>query len=302
MKRSLDTQDPSAPRAARQSRSVLRRETSQALSTQLTHAARLPPSLRKKLSRFASQDVRRVALMVKRSELFLLRALALFSLRPIPETAVSLRPSSGRREGGSVSRSRITMSPLGRLSWLLGVLLLLAARSPARAQTAPVSEALAAPAAPASPASASALLPAESWAGQLELLSRWLEPRRSAGRCTERCYTLDRLVLTGAVGEGTLRFELSGGVTPVALSLPTYARSLHVSRELVTRDRLFRPVLVYVTDLALAPLLALWLAGALVVAAAHRGPLSALYRRAAEQLARARSAADGERPDAEPPA
>ncbi|WP_234022710.1 hypothetical protein [Sorangium cellulosum] len=83
------------------------------------------------------------------------------------------------------------------------------------------------------------------------------------------------------------------GVTPVALSLPSAARSLHVSRELVTRERAFRPVLVYTTASALAPLVLLWLAGAALLLAAHRAPLAEIYRRAAVRLAR--------RPEDDPP-
>ncbi|KYF70663.1 hypothetical protein BE11_32780 [Sorangium cellulosum] len=76
------------------------------------------------------------------------------------------------------------------------------------------------------------------------------------------------------------------GVTPVALGLPSYARNLHVSRELVTKDRAFRPVLVYTTTSALVPLALLWLAGVVVLLAAHRAPLTEIYRRASARLAR----------------
>lgn len=76
------------------------------------------------------------------------------------------------------------------------------------------------------------------------------------------------------------------GVTPVALSMPSYARSLYVSRELVTRERAFRPVLVYATEWALGPLALLWLMAVAVVLAEHRAQLTAVYRRAAEWLMR----------------
>ena len=76
------------------------------------------------------------------------------------------------------------------------------------------------------------------------------------------------------------------GVTPVALSLPGYARTVNASRELVTKERAFRPVLVYVTSTALWPLVILWLAGALLLAAAHRVPIAGAYRRVAERLAK----------------
>jgi len=60
------------------------------------------------------------------------------------------------------------------------------------------------------------------------------------------------------------------GVTPVALNLPSYERSLSASRELVTKDRPFSPRLYYVGELALAPLYALWLGLAVYVLVRHR--------------------------------
>jgi hypothetical protein len=76
------------------------------------------------------------------------------------------------------------------------------------------------------------------------------------------------------------------GVTPVALGLPSYVTSLDASRELVTRDRPFRPVLVYVTDWALWPLEALWVAGVILLAVAHWREAADALRRARERLAR----------------
>ena len=87
----------------------------------------------------------------------------------------------------------------------------------------------------------------------------------------------------GALAPGGAVLE---GVTPVALSLPDYERAVQARRELVTRERAFRPVLVYTTSSALVPLVLLWLAGVTVLLAAHRAPLTALYRRAAARLAR----------------
>jgi hypothetical protein len=75
------------------------------------------------------------------------------------------------------------------------------------------------------------------------------------------------------------------GVTPVALSLPSYTRSMYADRELVTRERAFRPVLVYVTDWALRPLVILWLIGAGLLIAAYRAAITSVYRRIAERLA-----------------
>src|SRR5262249_1863758 len=66
------------------------------------------------------------------------------------------------------------------------------------------------------------------------------------------------------------------GVTPVALTLPGYEQSVTLSRELVTRERAFRPTLLYVTDYALAPLLAAWIAAIALLVYAHREELRAL--------------------------
>ncbi len=63
------------------------------------------------------------------------------------------------------------------------------------------------------------------------------------------------------------------GVTQVALTLPSYARSVTSSRELVTRERPFRPTLYYVTSLMLWPLTLLWLAAAALLVWAQRGPI-----------------------------
>lgn len=65
-------------------------------------------------------------------------------------------------------------------------------------------------------------VPPGTWTGDLESLSKWLEQNRRGTKCTERCYVLDRLRLTGAVGEGPLKFELFGAVLadgPVAIPL-----------------------------------------------------------------------------------
>jgi hypothetical protein len=68
------------------------------------------------------------------------------------------------------------------------------------------------------------------------------------------------------------------GVTPVALPLPGYVRSMSASRELVTRDRPFKPTLVYVTNMALAPFAFLWLVGLGLVISAHRARIAEAYR------------------------
>ena len=69
------------------------------------------------------------------------------------------------------------------------------------------------------------------------------------------------------------------GVRPVALPTPTFARSITVTRELVTRDRPLRPTLVYITDAALLPLVALWIACLALLAFGHRAQAVALRDR-----------------------
>jgi hypothetical protein len=67
------------------------------------------------------------------------------------------------------------------------------------------------------------LLPPDSWAGQLELLEKWLTSRKAAdARCSDHCYTLERLALSGSIEAGVLDFELEGSVLsdgPVAVPL-----------------------------------------------------------------------------------
>jgi len=74
------------------------------------------------------------------------------------------------------------------------------------------------------------------------------------------------------------------GVTPVPLPLPSYRHSTSSSRELVTKERPFRPVLVYVTEMAVAPLAVLWLIGLGVVLFAHRTRIGEGYRRMRDKL------------------
>ena len=92
------------------------------------------------------------------------------------------------------------------------------------------------------------------------------------------------------------------GVTPVPLPLPGYRHSMAASRELVTKDRPFRPTLVYVTDTAVAPIAVLWLVGLALVVSAHRGRITNGYRRLRERLDRAAAApAEGTAAKAETP-
>ncbi len=76
------------------------------------------------------------------------------------------------------------------------------------------------------------------------------------------------------------------GVTPVALTLPGYARAITVTRELVTRQRPFRPVVIYATAWSLIPLLFLWLGCLALLARAHRPEIAALRARLRDRLAR----------------
>lgn len=76
------------------------------------------------------------------------------------------------------------------------------------------------------------------------------------------------------------------GVTPVALSLPHYERDVYATRELVTRERPFRPVLVYATAWAALPLAALWFFAMGALSRLYRAQLSALFARFRASLAR----------------
>jgi hypothetical protein len=80
------------------------------------------------------------------------------------------------------------------------------------------------------------------------------------------------------------------GVTPVALTLPQYERSVYATRELVTRERPFRPVLFYATAWSAWPLGIGWLVclGALIHI--YRPTLFAISARIRERLARGSSA------------
>jgi hypothetical protein len=94
--------------------------------------------------------------------------------------------------------------------------------------------------------------------------------------------------------------ELLAGVLPVALPLPAYARTVTASRELVTRDRPFRPVLLYVTDWALVPCALLWLAALIFLCVLHRAALAGAVRRARARLNAPPAPDAPPGPDAEP--
>lgn len=77
----------------------------------------------------------------------------------------------------------------------------------------------------------------ESWAGQLETLTRWLEQRRHEATCRERCYVLDRLRLTGDVEAGTFDFELQGSVlADDAVAVPLFGPPSQVRVEQAMLD------------------------------------------------------------------
>lgn len=99
---------------------------------------------------------------------------------------------------------------------------------------------------------------------------------------------LGRVSSAGDLGNMMAQSAAGGvlqGVTPVALTLPGYDHAVTLRRELVTRERPFRPAVFYVTSLALMPVIALWLVciGALVWS--HRRELEALRERVRERIA-----------------
>jgi hypothetical protein len=76
------------------------------------------------------------------------------------------------------------------------------------------------------------------------------------------------------------------GVTPVALSLPAFERSVYASRELVTRERPFHPVLFYATAWALLPLAVAWLAALVALIRLHSDVIGGAWSRLRARLAR----------------
>jgi hypothetical protein len=122
-----------------------------------------------------------------------------------------------------------------RLLLLLAVLLV-ALPVFAEPPTAPSAKAGAPPAASGAPVAPGAP-PADSWAGQIDTLSRWLEQQRRAKGCTERCFALDRLKLSGRVGDGPLHFELTGSVLAAGpTAVPLFGPPAELRVEGATED------------------------------------------------------------------
>ncbi len=79
--------------------------------------------------------------------------------------------------------------------------------------------------------------PPPGWAGELDALSKWIAQRDSAGKCSARCFVLERLRLSGRVGEGPLEFELTGRVlTDGAVDIPLFGPPKDVRLEDVTEN------------------------------------------------------------------
>jgi hypothetical protein len=105
------------------------------------------------------------------------------------------------------------------------------------AAPAPFALAADAPAAPSAAPSTPPAAPPAGWAGELDNLSRYLSERRKDARCAERCYVLERLRLTGAVGDGPLEFELVGRVLAnEAVAVPLFGPPKDVRLEGVTEN------------------------------------------------------------------
>ena len=74
----------------------------------------------------------------------------------------------------------------------------------------------------------------ESWAGQLQAIGEWVASQKAAP-CAQRCFTLDRMRITGDVGRGALAFEIRGDLLadgPVAV--PLFGPPSNVRVEAVT--------------------------------------------------------------------
>lgn len=88
--------------------------------------------------------------------------------------------------------------------------------------------------------------------------SDWLAEEEGMGqRGSAVQQKIDRQIAIGNVPYAELASVK--GVTPVALPMPSYDRSVNVSRELVTKDRPLAPTLLYLTRNALWPLLVIWI-------------------------------------------
>jgi len=75
------------------------------------------------------------------------------------------------------------------------------------------------------------------WAAELDSLSKWIAQRDNAGKCVARCYVLERLRLSGNVGDGPLDFELTGRVlTEGAVDIPLFGPPKDVRLEDVTEN------------------------------------------------------------------
>jgi hypothetical protein len=92
------------------------------------------------------------------------------------------------------------------------------------------------------------------------------------------------------------------GVTPVALTLPQYERSVYATRELVTRERPFQPVLFYATAWAAWPLGAGWLLAVAALLRIYRPVLLAASARLRERMTRASAVTSAGSPPDAPPA
>ncbi len=89
---------------------------------------------------------------------------------------------------------------------------------------------------PAAHAQAPAAAPG-SWASQLDELTRWVETHRGPEACTERCFALTRVRITGSLEPGPLQFELEGAVlAPGTVTIPLFGPPGRVRLDNVTQD------------------------------------------------------------------
>ncbi len=127
---------------------------------------------------------------------------------------------------------------------------------------------------------------------------------RSEGGTGSRHRNAEGRMGGGALGNMLAQSAADGGlqgVTPVALTLPAFERAVYPRRELVTRERPFRPAVLYITTWTLVPAALAWIACVAALAWSHRRELEALRDRLRERLARG-DAATPPTPPAPPPA
>jgi hypothetical protein len=140
-----------------------------------------------------------------------------------------------------------------------------------------------------------------------EVSTEMREQAASAGAAKDDAPSGTRAKVQGYARHGNFMAQDAAGgvlegVTPVALTLPQYERSVYATRELVTRERPFQPVLFYATAWAAWPLGAGWLLAVAALLRVYRPALLAATARLRERLTRGSAVTSVATPPDAPPA